>query len=252
MPEDTEVYDPDTDQWVRIEPGSIINDNDTDWNPEDNTGELNDEPVTAPTNCADLGKRHKFKDRATGITHDNCLVCGAAKTTPSQTRSTTTSTGGSRKVNSLDTLLTGAWLALGFAVKNAVPKPAGPAAGNMMQIEASVAGPKLHKALKKTPLYPYISIASGQLSWAADLVTLLGPPLLVGFAAARPDIARQFKPVIVGVMMPVLVEASKKAEEQAALLEKLEGYSEENIAAASALFDRLIGIDEEEDDTSTE
>lgn len=243
MPDVDEIYDVDTGTWVKIERPIISEEDDTDtsdWNSEDDTGELSTQSVV--TNCADLGKRHKFKDRQTGITHEQCLVCGAEKPKPGTSRGTRTSVSrGGKSVAPLDIVLSAGWSIAGTLVSNVVPAPSGPVAGRVMHMEAGIAGPKLHKALKKTPIYPYIAIASGQFGWLADLGMLILPPVLMGLIAQRPELAKPFRGVLVTAVVPVIAEAVKHAEQQAALMEQLEGYDAETVAAAEHLIDSLFG-----------
>lgn len=255
MPEQNEIYDPDTKTWYRITdtaedqaPGwTVVTDK---AEPESNEpDDPNTESVSTSTPCDQLGKRHKYKDRQTGTIYDYCLNCGQARPAPGQStqRAPSSGSGGGKTVTPLDTLFSGAWMALGMVVRNAVPEPAGPAAGKMIQLEAGIAGPKLHKAIKKTPLYPYLAIASNQLSWVADISMLVVPPILIGLAAARPKLAKQFKPVLVTALVPVLAEAAKQAERQRKLIENLEGYSQETISMADQLIDSLINPDDDDE-----
>lgn len=248
MTSENEVYDADTQEWVTVDPGWVVSEPEPG---EDSTPD--EETESTVTNCSDLDppKRHKYKNRDTGEMSELCLVCGSARATPSQKRSTpAVRSGGGKAENALDMLLSGLWMGASFAVRSAVPAPSGPAAGKVMALEASIAGPKLHKVLKKTPLYPYLAIAAGQFGWAYELSSLLLPPILVGLVAARPQLAVQLRPVLIATLVPVLAEAARKAEQQASLLTQLEGFNQKTIDAAGHIIDDLIGVehDEQSDD----
>lgn len=254
MPEQNQIYDPESGQWVAAPTWTSDEPEFVDTEPDPNPSF---ESITAVTSCPELGKRHKFKNRATGEMSETCLVCGNPRSTPtprstasSSTEPRTRTRGG--KTNTLDTILSGIWYAAGAGVRQLVPAPSGAVTGRVIQLEAAIAGPKLHKALKRTPLYPYIALAESQIGWAAEIGMLLAPPILLGLAAARPDIARTMKPMLVGILTPVLAEVAKKAKEQTALLELLETYDAEVIEAASSIIDDLIGIEPTEDWSSQE
>jgi hypothetical protein len=73
---------------------------------------------------------------------------------------------------------------------------------------------------------------------------LFAPPLLVGLAAMRPDIAREptVRGIMLGALIPILSEQAKMAEAQAELLGKLEGVTAETMEAANNILDQLLGV----------
>lgn len=260
---DGKVFDPDSGSWRAITP-------DEQWTPVDLDQTLSsaaepevesssEAPPITPR-CDEIGKRHQYRDRKTKEDYDYCLKCGAAKPEPGQsqrTRSAVVPRASGKQAQTLDIAMTTLWFGGGALVRNMAPPvdhtpdadnttgDALRAVGRMMQLESSIAGPKLHKLLKLTPIYPYLSIASGQLSWATDLGMILLPPLVAGLAAARPDLARQFKPALVAVLTPVLAEIAKSTAQQAALLETIQSYDSEVVDAANAIIDDLIGAEPE-------
>jgi len=133
------------------------------------------------------------------------------------------------------------WFVAGKVVESYAPEPVGEPVGKVLQLEAGIAGPRLHKVLKKTPLYPYIMIAESQVGWIADVGMLVAAPLAVGFAAMNPGAARAMKPLMVGLLVPVLAEIAKNSGQQAALLESLETYDRETIELASRIIDDIVG-----------
>lgn len=261
MTADNEVWNPETEQWEPVsEDGRwMIDDSNSDEkvadtdDPAYTDSSYEPESVSTP-NCSDIGKRHKYKDRQTGETFDVCIVCGEPRPKPGQKRTASVSTGtrGAGKAGgTIEMLLSGGWMLGGYVARRSLPKPVGPAVGKTMMLEAALAGPTLHKALKKTPIYPYLALATGQLSWAADLIKLLTPPLLMGAISLRPELieAGPIRAMLTASLVPALAEAAKKAEAQKQLLESLEGYNQDTIDAADSIIDAIIHGEDDESKT---
>jgi hypothetical protein len=255
-PADSTIYNAETGEWEPISPEQQWTVTEPDQTEEAKQADAEAQAGITP-NCREIGKRHRYKDRQTGETFDYCLRCGEAKadataaekpasaaTTPRAPRTST------KRTQTLDMILGGLWYGAGALTKNLGTGSERGAplvvAGKVMQLEAGIAGPKLHAALKRTPLYPYIAVAQSQVGWLADLAVILAPPLLLGAAAANPKVAQGFKPILVGVLTPMLAEVAKAAAQQSALLSALEGYDEDTINAAASIVDDLLGVEEED------
>lgn len=257
MAEQDEYYDPDSGEWVKMpeQVWTVVNE-DTVNEPE-SSEPTQSESIVPP--CDTIGKRHKYKDRATGQTYTDCLVCGRPRPAPGSSQrassgvSVSSGGRGRKGPNPIDMLLSGGWMGLGYLAGAMIPEPAGPAVSRTLKLEAAVAGPKLHSALKRTPIYPYLAIASNQFGWVADISMLLTPPLLVGLLAMRPELKGPLKPMIAGALIPVIAESIAMQKKQAAMMDELSKYDEETIKMAKQVTDYLIdGTTDAETDTSSE
>ena len=136
---------------------------------------------------------------------------------------------------------TGLYVSAKDAGENDRPVTVAEAVGKTIQMESAIAGKRIDRALRRTPLYKILAPYFSTVGLAADLAPLIAPPLLVGLAAARPDIGERFKPMMVMMLLPVLAEQAKMAESQNELIEKMEGVNQNTIDAASNLIDELLG-----------
>lgn len=260
MPEQDEYYDSETNQWVKMpeQTWTVINEETPNDEPE-SSEPTQTESIVPP--CDSIGKRHKYKDRSTGETYSYCLVCGRQRPVPGSSQRTSSGVSGGggggrgrKGPNPLDMLLSGGWMGLGYLAGAVIPEPAGPAVSRTLKLEAAVAGPKLHSALKRTPIYPYLAIATNQFGWLADISMLLTPPLLVGLLALRPELKKPLKPMIAGALIPVIAESIAMQKKQAAMMEELSKYDEETIKASMQAVDYLIdgSVSDAETDADTE
>lgn len=145
----------------------------------------------------------------------------------SQASKLTGRTAGPRKTavkrprSSVEGLISGAW-AIGARVVSAIPN-AWPVA-NVLMLQSPVAGKILEDTVKNTAidgiLQPFARLASGgQVG-----VALLGPPLLVAAASARPDAQPIIEPLLREALKAWLIVAGpkmiEKAKEEAAFQEE--------------------------------
>lgn len=220
-------------------------------------------PIGTGTVCGSPGaayKRHKWDDQI-------CTHCGATKAsvaperTPREkgtggTRTTRASSGTIEQIAGL--IWMGAGMGLEYlpsktpvigAFAEPVVRPDGSegaspstAMGRVMQLEAPIAGARIEKALRGTIVGKFVNALMNASGPWAEILPLFIPPLMVGAAAMYPELAERFKGFMVAAMVPVLVEASKMAEQQAKLMGQFEDVSAERVAQASALVDSLLGI----------
>lgn len=191
---------------------------------------------------------------------DICVRCGATKPTPSsETRSSTGRTRRGR-AGRLESLLSTAWLALGYGIEkqpfllsDPVKQgeretiPPAVAAGRAMQLEAAVAGRKLDQAFSRHPAYRIVArFLDDQGGAFIDIAPLLAMPILVGLAAQNPERAERYKGMLVTMMIPVLMEQTRMMEEQAELLGKLEGATSETLEQAAEIVNNLLRFDVED------
>lgn len=194
--------------------------------------------------------RHTYRD---GI----CIKCGR-KESDEEKPKTLAKARTSNNIT-LEMMASGVWLLAGVGLENLNPewpvvgpvlKPiASPveredgslgvapskAAGRMMQLEATIAGKRIDKALKGTVVAKFINALLNATGPWAELVPLILPPLIMGAVAAYPAIVERFpmvKALMVGTMLPVLKEAAKMADEQEALKEMVGSVDQESIAQA--------------------
>lgn len=123
------------------------------------------------------------------------------------------------------------------------------AAGKVMQLEASIAGKRIDRAIKGTVVARFINAILNATGPWAELVPLLLPPLILGGAAAFPAFVERFpvlKGMMVATMLPVLTEAAKLAEQQQALMGNLQTVSAENIASAVSVIQGILNNEEAE------
>jgi hypothetical protein len=223
-------------------------------------------PVSEGAVCvSELGafKRHSWAGT------DTCERCGAVKerpASPTKEPGAPARTRGIGRTGELETAISLAWMGLGIAVEKqpwlgnvymnretgeyvtptgdeeSRPVTITEAVGKTLQMESSIAGKRIDRALRRTPLYrvlvPYFATAGV----VADLAPLLAPPLVIGLATARPDIGEKFKPMMVALLLPVLAEQAKMAEAQMELMSKVEGVNAEVLERATAMVDDLLGL----------
>jgi len=136
--------------------------------------------------------------------------------------------GSGRTVKQFEGLMSMAWMAMGVAVGNqdrVKPDVLQPV-GRVMQFQAATAGPRIKAALSKTPAWkPILAMLKHVGPWT-DLVPLIGPPILVGAMAWRPELERAIMPFLLPIMMPIVQEVSDMAEEQKAMIGNIEQMQE--------------------------
>jgi hypothetical protein len=205
-------------------------------------------------------KRHRWDG-------DICKRCGAVKSAVSasgerKSSGSRTLRGSGKASNTIETIASLCWMGAGMGFEylptrapliGRLAEPvertdgtfgAAPsvAVGRVMQLEASIAGKRIDSALRGTPVGKFIVALLNATGPWAELAPLFLPPLMVGIAAMYPELAERFKGLMVAAMIPVLTEASKNAEAQAALMSQLEGVNAETVAQAAAVVDSLLGI----------
>jgi hypothetical protein len=205
--------------------------------------------------------RHKYVD---GV----CEKCGRkqsdAQAAQAQ-RTGSTSMGRPRTSNSLTIEMVASmlWLGGGIALEHQPPQTpvigviaqpveredgttgASPAkaSGRVMQLEASIAGKRIDRAIKGTVVAKFINALLSMTGPWAELVPLFLPPLIIGGVAAWPSVVERFpvlKGMMVAVMLPVLSEAAKLAEQQSELMGNLQAVSAENIAQAVSVIQDML------------
>lgn len=202
--------------------------------------------------------RHRYKG-GDGV---HCVNCGQAKETRAASIARTVG-GRTAKAGVLEMPISLAWMGLGWGIEKqnkvlseprklladgegeATGIPVSVAVGRTFKMEATVAGKRIDKALRGTPFYravaPWFDMAGGLV----DVGALFAPPLLVGLAALRPEVVAEnptIRAIMVGTLIPILVEQAKMAERQAELLTKLEGADAATIEQANAIVDSLLGV----------
>jgi hypothetical protein len=205
---------------------------------------------------------------------DTCERCGASKpaTRSSEPRNATDKPSRTRvtRTGELETAISLAWMGIGVAVEKqpwlaqvyrdgdgykernpeaepgSEPITIAQAVGKAVQMESAIAGKRIDRALRRTPVYKIIAPYFSTVGVAADLAPLIAPPLLFGLAAARPDIAAKYKPQMVYMLLPVLAEQAKLAEQQMELMQNIEGVTVETIEMATRMVDGLLGLEVQE------
>jgi len=115
-----------------------------------------------------------------------------------------------------------------------------------MQFEAAIAGPRIQRALRKTPLWKPIMAMMKQVGPWADLAPLIGPPILVGLMASNPKLRDTLAMPLVAMLTPLVAETAKMAEDTTSAMQLAETFSEENKADALQLVSFLFQDDENE------
>lgn len=220
---------------------------------------------TAPETGGTACKRHRWNGG------DTCVRCGATKADVQNARTGSDGSGGSVEVvgrarqsrgrsGDLETLISIGWAGIGFGISRQpwlLQEPTGRkdssgdeitvagSIGAAWSVESAVAGKRIDRALRRTPVYRHIVRWITPAGVAADIVPLFIPPIVVGLAAYKPEVAREFKPLLMGLMIPVLAEAAKLAEQQAELVANLGNVNDEVIQQASDFIDNLVGVAED-------
>lgn len=203
---------------------------------EESVGWENEAPASGalPPPCNEIGKRHKWRGG------NVCTVCGVekAQAQPSGESRPRRSSG---KSNDIAQLLSMGWSIAGSTLASRGPERLIPV-GNVMYLQGPMAGPRLDRVLQGTPIYKILT--SGTTGKVAEIVPLIGPPLLVGLAAnANQKTKRAIKPLIVSMLLPVMVEASRAQQENKELLEKINEITSEQLEEATQLVDSILGIE---------
>jgi hypothetical protein len=213
----------------------------------------------APASSTPIGTgRHKGRhmDDGNGV----CLKCGLVIADIKGSRASSNvvrpRTSNSLTIEMVASML---WLGAGLGLEHMPPtlpvigviaKPveegkASPAkaSGRVMQLEASIAGKRIDKAIKGTVVAKFINALLSMSGPWAELIPLFLPPLIIGGVAAWPQLVERFpvlKGMLVATMLPVLTEAAKLAEQQSALMGNLEAVSAENIAQAVTVISGIL------------
>lgn len=214
--------------------------------------------VTEPE-AASVCKRHRWDGG------DVCVRCGASRASVSTQRSTgatveivgkarATRVGG--RTGDLETLISIGWAGMGFGIQRQpflLQEPTGRLDANgdditvakavsaAWMMESAVAGKRIDRALRRTPVYKHLVRWLTPAGLVADIAPLFVAPLIVGLAAYRPETAQQFKPMLVAAMVPVLAEAARLAEQQNDLMGKLGDVNDETREMAEAFLDNILG-----------
>jgi hypothetical protein len=243
------VYDADTVEAATGDAADQNTNGDSGW-------ETTAPPSDTPIGFAKHTGRHTYRD---GV----CVKCGKREGEPSTpsssdsprrelTKGRSSGSGMSREM-----LLALLWLGAGIGLENIpeevnipilgpvverISKPqaegmASPtkASGRVMQLEAAIAGKRLDKAVRGTLIGKALDWVLSQGGPLTELLPLLLPPIIIGVAASAPALMERFpmiKTMMVGALMPVLAEAAKLQDQQAALVGSLDGVNQEAIAKA--------------------
>ena len=120
----------------------------------------------------------------------------------------------------------------------------------MMQLQAPDAGRRIAKIVAESPIAGWLAPLTGNLGWAAELLPLLGPPLLVGAMASRPELQGFFEPLLQAILVPMAVEL-RKAQREAAQATGMVGELDEEIGQnVEAMLTRIFGTKESGDGTA--
>jgi hypothetical protein len=235
---------------------------------------LDDEPREADTAAQDTDGASGWEDHPNGSTEATpigfaahkgrhtfrdgfCIKCGKAESEVSEGSAKSSSLTRGRSSNNLtiEMLASALWLGAGIGIENIpeqtpfigiiakpVERPDGSegvaptkATGRMLQLEASIAGRRIDKAIKGTIVAKFLNALLNASGPWAEIVPLLLPPLIMGVAAAYPAVIERFpalKALMVATMVPVLTEAAKLAEQQSELMGVLNQANEQTIAQA--------------------
>lgn len=232
---------------------------------QNSNGESGWEPE-APATPIGVGK-HKGRhvDDGSGV----CVKCGLVIADIKGTRTSSNAVGRPRSSNSLTIEMVASmlWLGAGVGLEHVQPswpvvgvigKPveredgttgASPAkaSGRVMQLEAAIAGKRIDKAIKGTVVAKFINAFLSMSGPWAELIPLFLPPLIIGGVAAWPSLVERFpvlRGMMVATMLPVLTEAAKLAEHQAALMGNLEAVSAESINNAMNVIASVLNNEE--------
>lgn len=203
-----------------------------------------------PIGVAPHKGRHTYRD---GV----CIKCGAieGQAQPKQPRSSSSISRTTKSVVSLPSLFSAVWMAASIGIEkqpwilaeSVVEGKAPPsvAVGRTMKMESAVAGKRIDKALKGTPVYAALTKLMEAAGPWAELAPLFAPPIIIGLASVKPELGEQFRPVLVGALIPILIESAKMAEEQARLLQQFEGVTAEVVEQANAIVDSFLNMSED-------
>lgn len=223
------------------------------------------EPTATP--C----KRHTYK----GGDGEHCVRCGMAKSEVVRTAATRTAAGmnvarGRRgsSFSFMEMLLSTGWLLIGHGIEKLpsplqepfekegqpvalrenekgeiVPLTPAFAIGQTWKMEAGVAGARLHRFGSQFPTYKLVAAMLEPVGKYADVGQLFAPPLFMGIAAMRPEIVDDptVKGIMLGALIPILVEQAKMMERQNELLKNLEGATEEQVDMANRIVESMLG-----------
>lgn len=207
------------------------------------------QPITA-TIC----KKHRWQGGTT------CVRCGASKPTKTATRTRTHVA--TARTSPLEEIIALTWGGIGAGIQRQPwflkkprtflidgqeieGKPISVALGQSLQMEAAVAGRRIDRAFRKgSPLlYALVSTFLDKVTWVSDIGPLLIPPLI---ATAPPQVVQEMKPMLMSMLIPVLVEQAKIAQQQKELMDKLGMLNKEVLDQAEKIIDQLIGIEPDE------
>jgi len=188
--------------------------------------------------------RHTYRD---GV----CIKCGAieGQTQPRQQRTSLAPRAKSGSIG-IPQLISAVWMAAGIGLERQPwilqeptqegMAPPAVAVGRVLKLESAVAGKRIDKALRGTPVYAVLTKMLDAVGPWADLAPLIAPPLIIGIASVKPELGEQFRPMLVASLIPMLIESAKMAEEQARLLQQFEGVTAEVLEQANVIVDSLL------------
>lgn len=146
------------------------------------------------------------------------------------------------------------WSGPAWAIGHYAPDPPGGATSRVMMLQSAYAGEVLRDAFKQTPYYPIVKPWLETVGPWRDLAQLVALPIMVAAISYRPQVLAN--PALVGLLtqqlVPVLVAAKKRAEEQAKLMEEMGEVTEEAQAEVAAALAWLINGDSEQKPTETQ
>jgi hypothetical protein len=215
-------------------------------------------------------KRHRWKGG------DVCIRCGTPKSAVVKTVAGRTSAGlnatrrggRSNSFSFMEMLLSTGWLLIGHGIEKLptplqepwrkdgepvamrendkgeiVPLTPAFAIGNTWKMESGVAGARLHRFGMQFPTYKLVSAMLEPVGKYADVGQLFAPPLFMGLAAMKPEVVDDptIKGIMLGALIPILVEQAKMMERQNELLQTLEGATEAQINLANQIVDSMLG-----------
>jgi hypothetical protein len=91
----------------------------------------------------------------------------------------------------------------------------------MMQLQAPDAGPRLARIVDKSPIGKWLGPVGESFGWIAEALPLVGPPLLVGVMAARPEAAAALEPFLRQTLTAMAIDLQKQQKEAAAATERV-------------------------------
>ncbi len=133
------------------------------------------------------------------------------------------------------------WTLAGAALAQRGPLPVGPPVGRVMMVQAPDAGVRIARIIEQSPLAEWLKPLSENAGWVSELIPLLGPPLIVGAMAARPEIIPAFEPLLGAILVPLAIELRKQQREAAdatSVIGEMDAEIQQNVAQ---MLDMILG-----------